>query len=64
MTADPPQSPSAYACHGARWAIRREWTAARIGPRGQTLRIVTAPTEAALIAALDAAEAALAAEPG
>jgi hypothetical protein len=60
---DPRQSPSVYACHGARWSIYQTpagWTAHRIGLNGRQ-RFASASTEAELIAALDAAEAELAA---
>ncbi|HXP18590.1 MAG TPA: hypothetical protein VN840_02980 [Streptosporangiaceae bacterium] len=56
---DPPQSPSVYACHGARWSIYQHadgWTAHRIGLNGR-LRSASAGTEAELIAELDSAEA-------
>jgi len=56
---DPPQHPSVYACHGARWSIDQHpggWTAHRIGLNGPG-RFASAATEAGLITALHAAEA-------
>jgi len=59
---DPPQHPSVYACHGARWSIYQTpagWTTHGIGLNGRQ-RFASADTEAGLITALDAAEAELA----
>jgi hypothetical protein len=59
MTGEP-QSPSVYACHGARWAISRNtaggWLAQQ-STRPNAIKIISADTEATLITALDAAEA-------
>ena len=56
---DPPQHPSVYACHGARWSIGQHaggWTAHRTVLNGPD-RFASAATKAGLITALHAADA-------